>query len=119
MLSAISCKEFNFLQEGYSKVSLLLASEKYYEAESLMRGLPEKVTLLKPVTGDRADLLYYRKIQAECYTNLASCLYNKGEYEEHFEEVRMMLSKALKSDHLNYWAYFNLASIYYKENEYR
>ena len=62
-------------------MSLLLASEKYSEAEILMRGLLEKVTLLKPVTNDRADLLYYKKIQAECFTNLASCLFNKGEYE--------------------------------------
>lgn len=84
-----------------------------------MRGLLDKVILLKPVNDDRADLLYYKKIQAECYTNLASCLFNKGEYQEHFEEVRALLNKALKSDHLNYWAYFNLASIFYKENAYR
>lgn len=45
----------HFLQEGYGKVSMLIASEKYDEAESIMNEVIQKVEKARPICLETQD----------------------------------------------------------------
>lgn len=91
MFSSIQSNELVFLQEGYSKAAMLIASEKHEEAEFLMNDLIHRVQMLKPRSADSVEEEQYGKVLSECLVNLASCLFNREDCEDSFDRIRQLL----------------------------
>jgi tetratricopeptide (TPR) repeat protein len=108
-----------FLQEGYSKAAMLLASERHTEAEALMTELMQRVQAVR-ACGEEMGVGEgeLRKAEAECCVNLASTLLNRQDCEDSFLRIRELLERAIGLDCLSHWAYFNLASYLFRTSSY-
>lgn len=80
MINFLRGKELGFLQEGYSKAAMLIASEKHEEAEALIEQLIQRLKADKPLPADPHQEELHDKLLAESYANLACCLFNREDY---------------------------------------
>lgn len=106
------------LQEYFTKASLLLASERFEEAEEAMVELTGRLRTAMANTHSRSEEELLAKSLSECLVNLAICLLNRQSGEENGERVDQLLEQAIRLDCLNLWAYFNLASHQYRSFDY-